>query len=1253
MSNDKYLITFIKKENSMKTVLGLDLGIGSIGWSLISINENNAPQEIIAMGSRIVPLSADDTSQFSKGQAITKNQDRTAKRTARKGFDRYQQRRENLTIEFRKLVMLPDERLIKLPVMELWQLRADAATPGKQLTLPEIGRVLYHINQRRGYKHAKADESGDSKQRDYVANINQRYAMIIERGQTIGQYFAEQLKQSEIITEKGSYYTYRIKEQVFPRKAYEDEFDQIMSVQREYYPNILTDEVINRFRNEIIFYQRGLKSCKHLVSICEFEKKEYKNPDGKIVYDGPKVAPRTSPLFQICKIWESVNNITLTNRYNERYPITREQRQKMAEFLDNNEKMGIKDMYKILGISSKEGWWGGKAIGKGLQGNTTKMQLKKALSSLPKSDIDRLLKFDLIQIESGLVDESTGEIIPIVGTQILNEPLYKLWHTIYSIQDKEELASALSKNFGITDAEVIDKLYKLDFIKPGYGNKSTKAMRRILPFLQDGEMYSEACLHAGFRHSESLTADENLSRELLGRLPQIKKNELRQPIVEKILNQMVNVVNAIIDKYGKPDTIRVELARELKMSKEERESLDKNIRAREKENETYKNKILEYDGVRVSRNRIQKYRMWEEAQGVCFYCGASVSTSDFLQGFDVEVEHIIPRSLFFDNSFSNKVCACRKCNASKGNMTGFDFMKSKGEEAFQSYLTRVEEAFKDKRISKTKRDRLLTTAKDIPSDFIERDLRLSQYISRKSIEILKQVCRNVHSTTGSVTDFVRRVWGYDMVLHNLNLERYRKGDLTEIVEYDHKGQIHSEERIKDWSKRLDHRHHAVDALVIAMTQQSFIQRLNHLNTERDQMFAEVEKQREEWRNDYSLLEQWLRERPHFSVAEVENAVAAIAISYKSGKRVATLSKRIKYSKGKRVVLQNDIIVPRGALSQESVYGKIRILEKKKPIKYAFENPHLIFKGYIKNLVEERLAQYNGETKKAIASLKKSPIMIGRNKDVELTYATCYKDEYVIKYPISSLVKEADIDSIVDESIKERVKTRVAQFNGKIKEAFKDLENNPIYADENNTIPIKTVRCFTGLSAVTPLRYNEQGEAISFVKPGNNHHIAIYRDNDGNLHEHVVTFWSAVERKKYGLPVVIKSPNEVWDSLIDRELPEAFLYTLPNVNWTFVESMQVNEMFILGLSDDEINDAIKNNDKATLCNHLYRVQKLASLYYSFRLHIETTVDDKYNGIKKEALSIEIGKYKRASSLNGYKTLNPHKIIINTLGEFIFI
>ena len=292
-----------------KRILGLDLGTNSIGWAVVNVDENGNPQSIDGMGSRIVPLSSDDTNEFTKGNAISKNQSRTEKRTARKGYDRYQLRREYLTSELRKLNMLPGERLIKLPVLELWELRAKAATIGNQLTLPEIGRVLYHINQKRGYKHAKSDESADTKQKEYVAKINGRYAMILERNQTIGQYFAEKLKENEIETPKGKFYTYRIKEQVFPRRAYEAEFDQIMECQKVFYPEVLTEKEIDKLRNEIIFYQRKLKSCKHLVSICDFEKREYENKEGKIVFGGPKVAPKSSPLFQICKIWEAVNNI--------------------------------------------------------------------------------------------------------------------------------------------------------------------------------------------------------------------------------------------------------------------------------------------------------------------------------------------------------------------------------------------------------------------------------------------------------------------------------------------------------------------------------------------------------------------------------------------------------------------------------------------------------------------------------------------------------------------------------------------------------------------------------------------------------------------------------------------------------------------------------------------------------------------------------------------------------------------------------
>ena len=248
----------------------------------------------------------------------------------------------------------------------------------------------------------------------------------------------------------------------------------------------------------------------------------------------------------------------------------------------------------------------------------------------------------------------------------------------------------------------------------------------------------------------------------------------------------------------------------------------------------------------------------------------------------------------------------------------------------------------------------------------------------------------------------------------------------------------------------------------------------------------------------------------------------------------------------------------------------------------------------------------------------------------------------------------DIESIVDKNIRERVKARIEQFGGKIGEALKDLNDNPIWADDLCTIPIKTVRCFTGLksSAVTTLRVDENGRPISFVKPANNHHIAIYRDVDGNLHEHVVTFWTAVERIKNKVPVVIKSPVDVWDSLIDRDdLSEEFLSTLPDATWIFVESMQQNEMFIIGMSDDEYNDAKRNNDVATLCHHLYRVQKIASLYYVFRLHIETTVDDKYNGEKNQNLSIRMGKFVRIQSLGGFKDSKLRKVKIDVLGNII--
>lgn len=1147
-----------------KKILGLDLGVGSIGWALIE-TEDNLPQKILGMGSRIVPISKDDSDQFSKGQAITKNADRTARRTARKGYNRYQMRRALLTQSLRNNNMLP-ERMDE-NVIDLWKLRSDAATEGHQLTLPQIGRVLYHINQKRGYKHSKADENGDSKQTKYVEAVNQRYKDIQEAHQTIGQHFYLELLRTRVHRESGDYYTYRIKDQVFPRAAYIAEFDRIMNVQRVYYPEVLTDEFIDTLRNRIIFYQRPLKSCKHLVSLCEFEMRPYKTRDGKIVYGGPKCAPRTSPLAQLCAMWETANNITLTNRNNERFEFSLEQRRQIVDFLCHNKEMKVTHLQKILGISKKDGWYGGKAIGKGIKGNATLNQLREAL----QGKYDQWLEMPIKHID--VVDATTSEVFWAVSPEVEETPLFKLWHAVYSLQNADELAKTLREKFQITDEAVIEALCKIDFVKPGYANKSNKFIRRLLPYLMEGMMYSEACERININHSNSMTREEREQRPLSAHIQLLQKNQLRQPVVEKVLNQMINIVNSLKDQYGEIDEARVELARELKQSRDERESAYKAMGQNERRNKEIAAKIAEF-GIRPSRSRIQKYKMWEESLHQCFYCGKTIDLSEFLNGADVEIEHIIPRSILFDDSFSNKVCACRRCNQEKGNQTAMEYMETKSAEQ-EAYKQRVDEAFTAKRISKTKRDHLLWRKADIPADFIERQLRQSQYIAVKAVEVLQDGIRQVWTSGGSVTDFLRHQWGYDEILHTLNLPRYRQVEgLTEFVDFEHAGQKHTEERIKNWSKRIDHRHHAIDALTVALTQQGYIQRLNTLEASHDFMEKQVKEAGTKYNEKKSILEKWINEQPHFSVEEVTNAVDGILVSFRAGKRVTTPARRAIYKGGKRVIAQRGIEVPRGALTEETIYGK---LGDKFTVKYSLDHP----------------------------SMKP--------------------------------------ENIVDPTIRALVQKRVAERG---KDAFKD----PLYSAEG--MEIKSVRCYTSLSenGVVPVKYDEAGRPIGYAKKGNNHHIAIYQDKDGQYQEMVVSFWDAVERKRYGVPVVITNPHEVWDILLNKDLPQEFLAKLPNDNWQFVLSMQENEMFVLGLEDDEFNEAIERQDYAALNKHLYRVQKISHREYTFRYHTETKVDDKYEGMENgRTTSISLGASIPFKSISALLAKFPHKVKVDLLGH----
>ena len=1181
-----------------KHVLGLDLGVGSIGWCLIALDAQGDPAEILGMGSRVVPLTnLGDDKAFSKGKAFTANQKRTARRTMRRGFARYQLRRYRLRRELEKVGMLPDAALIQLPLLELWELRERAATAGRRLTLPELGRVLCHINQKRGYRHVKSDaaaivgDEGEKKDSNsaYLAGIRANDEKLQDEHKTVGQYFAEQLRRSQSESPTGGI-SYRIKDQIFSRQRYIDEYDQIMAAQRVHYPDILTDEFIRMLRDEVIFMQRPLKSCKHLVSLCEFEKQEkvmrVQQDDGKggrqlverRVKFGPKVAPKSSPLFQLCRIYEAVNNIRLTRPDGSPRDIIPEERAKIVAHLQSSASLSFAALKKLL----KE-----KALiadqlttKSGLKGNSTRVALASALQPYPQYHhlLDMELETRMMTVQ--LTDEETGEVtereVAVVTDSYVRQPLCRLWHILYSIEERDAMRRALITQLGMKeedlDGGLLDQLYRLDFVKPGYGNKSAKFICKLLPQLQQGLGYSEACAAVGYRHSNSPTSEEITERTLLEKIPLLQRNELRQPLVEKILNQMINLVNALKAEYG-VDEVRVELARELKMSREERERMTIQNDKRKEANDEVAEKIQKC-GLYPTKSRIRKYRLWEEAGRQCLYCGQSIEEEQCLNGDDMEVEHIIPKSVLYDDSYGNKTCACRRCNKEKGNRTALEYIRAKGWEA--EYMDRINERLKEKKISYSKHQRLRWLKEDIPSDFLERQLRLTQYISRQAMAILQQGIRRVSASEGGVTARLRSLWGYDDILHTLNLDRYDSMGETERVSRE--GETTEKLRIKDWSKRKDHRHHAIDALVVASTRQGYIQRLNRVSSEseREAMSGEIEMQKVTKTDKLSLLERWLTQRPHLSVRAVSDKVAEILISYRPGKRVVTRGRNIyrkKTADGREVTcVQRGVLVPRGELMEASLYGKI-------------------------------LSQ-------------------GRERIVK-------------RYPLHTLKGE-----VVDPRLRELI----AEYNQEITSKVK-AKGAPLYLDAAEKQEVRSVRCYVDKPSVAkaiPIRFDECGRAITFVQSGNNHHLALYRTPKGKLVGSIVTFWDAVDRARYGIPLVITHPREVMEQVLQRgDIPEQVLSLLPPSDWVFVDSLQQDEMVIIGLSDEELQRALEAQDYRKLSEHLYRVQKLSAGKYFIRYHLDTDVDE-------DNRSGRIPKFYQLS-LDAYKKNNVRKVRVDLLGR----
>ena len=1341
----------------MKKILGLDLGVSSIGWALVNEAENkDEKSSIIRLGVRVNPLTVDEKGNFETGKSITTNADRTLKRSMRRNLQRYKLRRAALIDSLKSYGWIKEDSILvesgKDTTFQTLRLRAKAAE--EEISLEELARVFLIINKKRGYKSSRKlnkDENPDEgsaiddmetarilneegitpgeysyrllcngkedknlpkfyksdlenefehiwefqkrfypdimtdtlkenlrgknekqtwaicekpfsiagikrttkgkelikenylwrsqalkeqlnleqlavvlqkvnaqlKNSDsYLGKISDRSKELYFRHRTVGQYQLEQLLENPHCS---------LKNQVFYRQDYMEEFDRIWETQSRFHPEMTPDKK-KIIRDIIIFYQRPLKSQKSLISYCEFEK-------------GRKVCPKSSPVFQEFKIWQMLNNLKVDGEY-----LDLEYRQLLFRELSIRKELSKADTLKLLFGKPK----GHEMNFRKLEGNRTQAALFQVYSKIlllsGHDEIDFSKSADEIIDKTAAVFSALGISTDILafdssksGKEMENEPLYRLWHLMYSYTEDnsktgyDSLVSKLHEEFGFTPE--YGKILASVTFEDNYGSLSTKAICRILPFMKNGMEYSAACTEAGYRHSQrSLTKDEIENKEYKDRLDILPKNSLRNPVVEKILNQMINVINGVIDTYGKPDEIRIELARELKKNAAERQKAIDAINKSTKENKEIE-EILKRDFgmAHVSRNSIIRYKLYMELKDNGFktlYSNTYIPREDlFSKRFDIE--HIIPQSRLFDDSFANKTLESKDINITKGDMTAIDFVADKyGQEGVERYKSTVDMLFGKGAISKTKYHNLLRTQNDIPENFIQRDLRDTQYISRKALEILGDIVKSVVATSGDITARLREDWGLVDVMKELNWDKYDKSGMTEYYN-DSDGRIIS--RIKDWTKRNDHRHHAMDALTVAFTKRSIIQYLNTLN-------AKDKEQQQEITSKGRLLPPMPFDELR---CETKKHLDDILVSIKAKNKVVTRNTNKTKSKGG--YKEKIQLTPRGQLHNETVYGEILQYDcKDEKVGSNFDADKIatVACERFRNALYQRLAQYGGNPKKAFSgsnSLEKNPLFT----DILHSEEVPQKVKTVRLIPVYTIRKQIDpslkIEKVIDCHIRQILYNRLEEYGNDPKKAFSNLDENPIWLNKEKGIQIKRVT-ISGPANVYALHdkhdmsgipiLSSRGEPIpsDFVSLSNNHHIAIYMDSDGNLQEQPVPFMEAVARVCLGDPVIDKT------------------YRVKD-GWKFLFSMKQNEYFVFpnketGFDPNSI-DLLNPVNYPVISKNLFRVQKLTTKDYCFRHHLETSVVDN-NDLKDIT-------WKRIRNTNNLKGIV--KVRIDHLGNIV--
>lgn len=756
----------------MPYAIGLDCGITSVGYAVVDLDHRDEPQKILYLGSRIF----DKAENPKDGSSLAKP--RREARGARRRLRRHRFRLERIRGLLTQQGILTQTELDALyegQLSDVYALRAKALD--NSLTAPEFARVLIHIAQRRGFKSNRKADAADKEAGELLSAVSKNEKLMQEKGyRTVGEMFFADPAFATCKRNKGENYLNTVS-----RAMVEREVIAIFEAQRRLGSPFAQPDTQSAYL-EILLSQRsfeegpggnspyGGNQIEKMLGNCTF-------------YPEEKRAVKASYSFQLFTLWQSVNHLRIL-RAGETRPLTDDERRKVFEAAHKTPDLTFAKIRKALNLADDEFF-----------------DRLRYTSSTETEATEKKEKFNFLkpfhEIRKCLA-RSGIDIYALTRDQ-LNTIGYAF--TVY--KNEERIREHLVQR--AFSADLVEALADLpSFAKAGH--ISVKACDVIIPHLEQGLTYDKACEAAGI----AFRAHTNTNKTSLLPAAAQELENIVNPVVRRAVSQTIKVINAIIRRQQEsPVFINIELARELSKTFEERRTAESRMKDNMALNERVKEEIVRNFGKAFPTGLdIVKLKLWKEQDGYCPYSLTKIEYSRLFEDGYADIDHIVPYSICFDDSYKNKVLVKTAENRNKGNRLPMQFLQDDRREKFEVWVkANIRDLKKRQRLLK----KTLTAADE--DEYKARNLQDTQYLSRFLLNYIRDYLdfaptatnrkKRVTAVNGSVTAYMRKRWGIQKIRED--------GDL----------------------------HHAADAAVVACVTDGLIKRVSDY-AKRRELYIEID-----------------------------------------------------------------------------------------------------------------------------------------------------------------------------------------------------------------------------------------------------------------------------------------------------------------------------------------------------------------------------------------------------------------------------